>query len=216
MNARMFKVAIISTFVVLAAIACSPLSGTPTPTSTTPATVVTTPAATTSATATATQTTSSPSLGVCGTYQNHLYEACVAYVWNDAHWSLQPYYKYVHSDSLFRSLKDRLALKYHDQALQIIQQRATNWPLGTNTVDGPDITILTARSSLECNKAVLTTREDWTVRDSNDKVLYQENGQAHTVVLHRIPDERFEFDGHVLHQWTVYAIYDGEQNLSVC
>lgn len=200
MNIRKFGLAIVSAFVVALLMACSPSSNT----------------ATASATAIPTQTTSSQSLGVCGTYQNHLYEVCAAYVWNDAHWSLQPYYKYTHSDSLLGFLKDRLALKYHDEALQAIQQRTASWPRGTNTVDGPDITILTARSSLVCDKAVLTTRESWMVRAPNGTVLYQENQQLHTIVLHRIPDKRFQYDGYVLHQWAVYAIYNGEQNLPVC
>ncbi len=212
MNMSKFGLAIASGLVAALLMACSPLSKPTTPTATTSVT----PTATASATAATTQTTSSPSLAVCGTYTNHLYEVCVAYVWNDAHWSLQPYYKYVHSGSLLSFLKDRLALKYHDAALQAIQQRTASWPHGTNTVDGPDITILTARSRLACDRAVLTTRENWTVRASDDTVLYQEHQQPHTVILRRIPDKRFEYDGHVLHQWVVYALYDGEQNLPVC
>lgn len=208
-----FGLAIVSGCAAVLLMACTPLSQ-PTPP---PATTSVAPTA--SATAATTQPTSSPSLqslGVCGTYQDHLYEVCAAYIWNDAHLSLQPYYKYVHSDSLLSFLKDRLALKYHEQALQVVQQRTASWPSGTNTVDGPDITIVTARSSLACDKAVLTTRENWTVRAPNGTVLYQENGQPHTVVLHRIPDERFRYGDFVLHQWAVYALYDGEQNLPVC
>lgn len=208
MNIRKFGLAITSVLVAALLMACSPLSQ--------PATVTASATASASATATATQSASSQGLAVCGTYKDHLYEACAAYVWNDAHLSLQPYYKYVHSDSPFSFLNGRLELKYHDQALQIVQQRTASWPQGTNTVDGPEITIVTARSSLTCDKAVLTTREDWTVRAPNGTVLYQENQQPHTIVLHRIPDERFRYDGYVLHQWAVYAIYDGEQNLSVC
>jgi hypothetical protein len=211
MNVRKFGLAITSVIVAALLMACSPLSQ--------PATPTATAAATATATATPTATTATQvagSVSVCGTYENHLYEACTAYVWNDAHFSLQPYYKYVHSDSPFSFLKNRLAIKYHDQALQVVQQRVAGWPKGTNTVHGPEITIVTARSSLTCDRAVLTTREDWTVYAPDGTVLYQENQQPHTVVLHRIPDQRFEYDGHVLHQWAVYAIYDGEQNLSVC
>jgi len=205
MNIRKFGLAIASSFVVALLMACSPLSQPAIPTATATATPTTT--ATTQA---------ASSLDICGTYKDHLYEACAAYVWNDAHFSLQPYYKYVHSDSPLSFLRDRLAIKYHDQALQVIQQRTAGWPQGTNTVHGPDITIVTARSSLTCDKAVLTTHEDWTVYAPNGTVLYQENQQPHTIVLHRIPDQRFQYDGYILHQWAVYAIYDGEQNLSVC
>src|SRR6185437_1934422 len=56
----------------------------------------------------------------CASIAGHRYEACTAYIVNDAHWSLQPYYKYVHSDSVFAFLKDRLTLKYRGQALQTI------------------------------------------------------------------------------------------------
>lgn len=152
----------------------------------------------------------------CLSYKDHVYEACFAYVWNDAHWSLQPYYKYVHSDSVFSGLANRLSLKYKGPALQLIQQRAANWPVGTNTVDGPDIDIRSARASLSCNRAVLVTRETWTVRRANGALLYQENGQIHTVVLERTPDVRFQYNGTVLHQWVVSAIYDGEQAMPVC
>lgn len=217
MNIRKFGLAITSVLVVTLLMACSPLSQSEMPTATATATAIA--PATTKATASATQATqqaSSGSLDVCGVYQDHLFEACAAYVWNDAHLSLQPYYKYIHSDSPFSFLKNRLAIKYHDQALQVIEQRVATWPKGTNVVHGPDITIVTARSSLTCDKAVLTTREDWTVYAPNGTILYQENQQPHTIVLHRIPDERFQYEGNVLHQWAVFAIYDGERNLSVC
>lgn len=156
------------------------------------------------------------SLAICGTIQDHLYEACFAYVWNDAHGSLQPYYKYVHSKSLLSGLANRLELKYQDQALRQIQQRTANWPTGTNDVDGPDIAIIAANSSLTCNRAVLVTRENWTVRDARGNLLYQENGQLHTVVLLRTPDQRFSYGGYTLHQWVVSAIYDGQQTMPVC
>lgn len=152
----------------------------------------------------------------CLAYKDHVYEACFAYVWNDAHWSLQPYYKYVHSSSIFSGLANRLQLKYKGQALQLIKNRTANWPSGTNTVDGPDIDIVGAWASLACNRAILVTRESWTVRAANGAVLYPENGKVHTVVLERTPDHRFEYNGTVLHQWVVSAIYDGEQSLSVC
>lgn len=181
------------------------------PMTTAPATAQAPPAQTTPS-----SVTSGQGAEGCATYQNHLYEVCVAYVWNDAHASLQPYYKYVHSDSPLSFLKDRLAIKYQGDALRLVQQRTANWPQGTNTVDGPDITILSARSSLACNRAVLTTREDWTVRAPNDTILYDEHNQVHTIVLKRTPDERFQYDGQVLHQWVVDAIYDGAQNLAVC
>lgn len=228
MNLRKLGLVITLVFGAVLLIACSPSSKIATPASTsapaaipTPVPVSSVPAVSEPATATAAATETPndqilQSAAVCGTIQDHLYEACFAYVWNDAHLSLQPYYKYVHSDSLLSGLKNRLALKYFDQAFQTIQQRAANWPRGTNAVDGPDITIVAARSSLTCDKAVLTTRENWTVRAPDGAVLYQESQQLHTVVLHRIPDERFQYDGHVLHQWAVYALYDGEQNLSVC
>ena len=218
MNVRKFGLVIVSAIVAVLLTACSPLSQPAIPTAAASATAtVTTAAATATATPSAAPTASSSQvLDICGVYKDYLYEACTAYVWNDAHFSLQPYYKYVHSGSPLNFLKDRLALKYFDQALQVVQQRTAGWPQGTNTVEGPDITIVTARSSLACDKAVLTTREDWTVRAPNGTVLYQENQQPHTIVLHRIPDQRFQYDGHVLHQWAVYAIYDGEQNLPVC
>lgn len=144
----------------------------------------------------------------CASITGHLYEACFAYIVNDAEFSLQPYYKYVHSDSIFASLRDRLPLKYRGQALQTIQRRTVHWPTGTNTVRGPDITIRKGWASLVCNKAVLVTRESWTVIAPSGKVLYQERGQTHTVVLRRVPDERFHVGSHVLHQWVVYAIYN--------
>jgi len=152
----------------------------------------------------------------CATYTGHRYEACFAYVWNDAHWSLQPYYKYAHSDSIFAFLKDRLPLKYKGQALAQIQHRTANWPSGTNIVDGPHIAILQADSSLACNRAVLVTREDWTVISPNGAVLYREQQQVHTVILHRVPDERFRFGNYVLHAWVVYAIYNSRRDIPVC
>ena len=151
-----------------------------------------------------------PAGPTCATITGHLYEACFAYIFNDASWSLQPYYKYVHSNSAFAFLKNRLELKYRGQALQTIQQRTARWPSGTNTVEGPDITILKGWSSLTCNKAVLITRETWKVLTPTGRVLYQEYNQAHTVVLRRVPDERFRVGSHVLHQWVVQAIYSSE------
>ena len=160
----------------------------------------------------ATSSSSAPAFvqttATCASITGHLYEACFAYIVNDAEFSLQPYYKYVHSDSLFASLRDRLTLKYRSQALQTIQQRAAHWPTGTNTVKGPDIVIRKGWASLACNKAVLVTRESWTVIAPSGRVLYQERGQTHTIVLRRVPDERFRVGTHVLHQWVVYAIYN--------
>lgn len=146
--------------------------------------------------------------GTCAKNTGHLYEVCFAYIFNDAEFSLQPYYKYVHSDSLFASLRERLPLKYRGQALQTIRQRVAHWPVGTNMVRGPDIVIREGWASLVCNKAVLITRESWTVIAPSGQVLYQERGQTHTVVLRRIPDERFRIGSHALHQWVVYAIYN--------
>lgn len=197
--------------------ACSPTGSLTVPTSSSsPSTTTMSPYASTPTPSASSGATSGRGVTDCLAYTDHVYEVCVAYVWNDAHASLQPYYKYVHSDSSLSFLKDRLALKYQGQALQVVQQRTANWPAGTNTVDGPEIAILSARSSLACDKAVLTTRENWTVRMSNGHVLYQENGQFHTIVLRRTPDERFRYGNSVLHQWVVDAIYDGEQNLPVC
>src|SRR5438105_15141172 len=52
----------------------------------------------------------------CAHWREHLFEACAAYFFNDAHTSLQPYCKYVHSDSYFSFLKDRFPLKYKGSA----------------------------------------------------------------------------------------------------
>lgn len=155
-------------------------------------------------------------LNACAHYKNHVYEACTAYIVNDADWSLQPYYKYVHSHSFFAPLKDRLLLKYKGQAQRSIVRRARNWPRGTNKVDGPDITILSARSSLACNRAVLHARESWRVTGASGRTLYVENNRLHTVILRRVPDERFRFGGHVLHAWVVYNLYDGRRSIRTC
>lgn len=218
MNVRAFGLIGVALLAGTLAAACSPVfdGATPTSSQTTVAPATTTAPAPVPSVTQSVSTQAPNSLEVCGKVQDHLYEACAAYVWNDAHFSLQPYYKYVHSTSLFSGLANRLELKYTGTALQLIQQRAANWPRGTNTVDGPDIAILSAQSSLACNRAVLVTRENWTVRTANGQLLYQENGQLHTIMLQRTPDQRFEFDGYVLHQWVVAAIYDGRQNLSVC
>lgn len=229
MKQRVFGGVIGALLIGLFAVACTP--------STTTATSTPIPTVTVTVTPTATPTTSATSMSIASTmasalaaisppvtaaprdclaYKDHVYEACFAYVWNDAHWSLQPYYKYVHSDSVFSGLVNRVALKYKGHALQVVRQRAANWPAGTNTVDGPDITIQGAWASLSCNRAILVTRETWTVRSPNGTMLYQENDKIHTVVLERTPDERFEYNGTVLHQWVVSDIFDGEQAVSVC
>jgi hypothetical protein len=152
-------------------------------------------------------------LSECAHFSGHRFEVCGAYMWNDAHWSLQPYYKYVHSDSFFAFLKNRLSLKYRNDALQAIRRRARNWPSGTNTVEGPRIDILRARSSLKCNQGVLITRESWKVVSRRGSVLYQERRQIHTVILRRVPDERFRLGSHVLHAWVVYKIYDSRRDI---
>jgi hypothetical protein len=165
----------------------------------------------------------------CARMDNHVYEACVAYVVNDAHWSLQPYYKYAHTDvqgdsvlaelkrRLINGLSNRLYLKYKGAAQAMIIARAKNWPSGTNTVVGPDITITDAQSSLACNRAVLKTLENWNVVSQNDnRSLFQVSGVSYTIVLHREPDQRFVFEGHVLHAWVVYDILPGNANVSLC
>jgi hypothetical protein len=159
---------------------------------------------------------SADTLNECASLQGHRYEVCFAYVVNDAHWSLQPYYKYVHSDSFLAPLADRLPLKYRGSALRTIRSRAMHWPRGTNRVQGPSIRILQARSSLKCNKARLVTRESWKVITPNGRVLYQEKNQLHTIVMRRVPDERTRIGGRVLlHAWVVSKIYDSRRSMSL-
>lgn len=222
---RVFGSLVAALFVGIFAVACASSDGTASATPAPTVTVMATPVPTETPATIASMMSSaladiSPRATAspqdCLAYKDHVYEACFAYVWNDAHWSLQPYYKYAHSTSVFSGLANRLELKYKGQALQLIQQRVANWPNGTNTVDGPDIDIVGAWASLACNRAILVTRENWTVRTDSGTLLYQENGQIHTVVLERTPDQRFEYNGAVLHQWVVSAIYDGEQSMSVC
>ena len=152
-------------------------------------------------------------LQACARWQNHLFEVCAAYVFNDASFSLQPYYKYVHSDSILAPLGNRFFLKYKGQAQQLLKRRVASWPHGTNEVEGPDIRILSARSSLSCNRGVLITRESWRVTSQNGRTLYNETAQLHTVLLRRVPDQRFKFGSHVLHAWVVYNLYNGRRNI---
>ncbi len=151
----------------------------------------------------------------CASWQGHRFEACAAYIFNDAHFSLQAYYKYVKSDSIFSGLKDRFQLKYMPAARQKINQwtNISTWPRGTNTVDGPEIQILAADSSLKCNKAVLQTEENWGVFDKAGDLLYREDHELHTVLLRRVPDERFRLGSRVLHAWVVDNIYKGQKNI---
>ncbi len=152
----------------------------------------------------------------CGKFENHVFEACAAYIFNDAHWSLQPYYKYVKSDSIFSGLKNRFKLKYERKARDKIIKMAgiSTWTRGTNDVDGPDIDILNAQASLKCGKAVLVTREDWEVtNDKAPKPLYKEFNRIHTVLLSRRADERFRLGDKVLHAWVVSDTYNGRKKI---
>lgn len=159
----------------------------------------------------------------CGKWQNHRFEACAAYFLNDAHWSLQPYYKYVYSDSIFSGLKYRFQLNYQAAARRKLVSWAnvSAWTKGsTNNVDGPDIRITDAESSLACNRGVLHTVESWRVADENGKLLYNKDGQIYTVVLRRVLDSRFEFTYrgklYILHAWVVANIYLGRRSIALC
>ncbi|KKU19827.1 MAG: hypothetical protein UX30_C0007G0100 [Candidatus Saccharibacteria bacterium GW2011_GWA2_46_10] len=152
----------------------------------------------------------------CGKLEDHVFEACAAYIFNDAHWALQPYYKYVKSDSYLSGLKNRFKERYLPTARQKINRMAkvASWPRGTNKINGPNIDIIDAEALLECGKAVLVTREDWQVKnDTRTRPLYEEVNRVHTVVLERLPDERFRLGDLVLHAWRVSNIFNGRSNI---
>jgi len=155
----------------------------------------------------------------CFSLKGHVAEACAAYIFWDAHIALQAYYKYAKSDSLLSGTKSLFAKRYKGSAPAAIRTWAgvASWPTGTNQVQGPDISILAARSSLACNRGVLVTRENWVVtRSGLAKPLYTEHNQVHTVVLRRVPGEIFVYNRRSLHAWDVFAIYKGRRDIPTC
>jgi hypothetical protein len=163
------------------------------------------------------------SLKECGSTHGHRYEACAAYVFNDANGGLRFYYKYARSHSILSGLKSRFALKYTASAQATIRSWTSispnipisRWPTGANWVHF-EVAIERARASLRCNRAVLNTRETWAVVSQSGNTLYSEQSQEHTVILNRVPDERFRLGSHVLHQWVVDNVAKERLNLPIC
>lgn len=163
-----------------------------------------TPQPSTSSGVTTANTPSQPSssasdtLNVCLHYSGHVYEVCTAYIANSSLAVLVPYYKYAKSTdaALSRYVTYRLGSRYTGQAYDVITKRVASWPAGTYDVSVPDIRILSVSSSLQTNTATLVTEESWKVTSDTGQVMYQENGQRHTVTMHRVPS-------YLLHKWVV-------------
>ena len=163
-----------------------------------------TPQPSTSSVATTASTPSQPSssasdtLNVCLHHSGHVYEVCTAYIANSSLAVLVPYYKYAKSTdaALSRYVTYRLGSRYTGQAYGVITKRVASWPAGTYDVSVPDIRILSVGSSLQTNIATLVTEESWKVTSASGQVIYQENGQRHTVTMHRVPS-------YLLHKWVV-------------
>jgi hypothetical protein len=157
----------------------------------------------------------------------HLLEACSAYVFNDAHLGLQPFLKAGNSSLVAMNLaKHRLNQRYSARAQAAIFGWITaqghplaSWPNSVNVQVGPHIDVLEAHANLQCNKAVLVTKEFWYVIARDGTVLYEvsssKSNQTYTVVLHRTKDPRFHLAGHYLHKWKVDNIYQGRKSVSL-
>lgn len=137
----------------------------------------------------------------CLHYTNHEYEVCTAYIANSSLAVLVPYYKYARSTNttLQRYVTYRLGSRYTGSAYNTITSRVSGWPMGSFDVAVPRISILSVNSSLQTNTATLTTQETWRVENKQDKPIYQESNQLHTVTMQRVPS-------YILHKWVVTDI----------
>lgn len=130
-------------------------------------------------------------------YHNHEYEVCTAYVANSAEVALQGYYKFGRSPRLARAnlARHHFESRYFNGPRRIIEKRVNSWPVSENDVS-EDIDITGLSVSLNANRALVTTREDWLVAADNGRTLYQEHNRRHEITMCKI-------EGLVLHKWVV-------------
>jgi hypothetical protein len=135
----------------------------------------------------------------------------------EAHIAQQLYFKYVHSPIgvLKNAARRSYYSTYSATARSTIRSwiddqpghpSLAHWPVGSNTVDGPSIDVRTARASLKCHRAVLTTVESLQVRDSNGDPLYNVPGEWRTVVLRHTGGLHF----------IVESIYNHRASVKLC
>jgi hypothetical protein len=149
---------------------------------------------------------------VCAEVDQHQYEVCFAYLFNDTLLSRVPFYKSSRSQdpgfyeatregcvghTLGSAVTCRLWSRYYGSARTMLQQQTANWPKHVD-VAPPHVTIDAVESNLATNSATIQTHENWQVT-ANENVLFAENNQPHTITLERV-------SGLVLHKWVVTSI----------
>ena len=138
-------------------------------------------------------------------YQNHEYEVCTAYIANSSQIALRGFYKFGNSRVGYVATPARhhFETRYYGTPRRHIEREVDGWPKGVgltgNDVDA-SMTLMSLSSGLAADRAVLTTKESWTVTANDGRVLHNEpmHSKEVTMCRGRLP-------GHPLHEWVVVS-----------
>jgi hypothetical protein len=152
-----------------------------------------------------------PTVTQCADFKGDAYGVCAAYVIDDTD-VLWKYYEVGADPVKAYAAQQDLATRYQGEALQALRDRVAGWNAPyEHTAAPPAIAVSRIKMNARCGTAVALTTESWVVHDNIDHFFYSEELDPHTVLLRRLPGERFSLGKRKLRAWAVYKIYDQQR-----